>query len=254
MKNFIKICVCVLALAVAMPAMAQKKKGGDKDKKEKKEIVWPGGTKPAATGNASIDKYINTCDTMINKLKYIGESVTFYHVATIRVTNADGTVTEKRAVVDENGTIRSKNLALKQTAELIKTCIKLIKSSVRLPRLMKTYSASLPSLGLMNAFKYGQYTKIGGQLIGRYTIEWVDLLKRLRQQGKEIRAFKKSFSEAGELSDPSMDISNIDGIDFSATPVVEKSNEDFERELAEAAQVDQDNSGDVDDSLFDEEA
>lgn len=253
MKNFIKISVCVLALAVAMPAMAQKKKGGDKDKKEKKEIVWPGGTKPAATGNASIDKYINTCDTMINKLKYIGESVTFYHVATIRVTNADGTVTEKRAVVDENGTIRSKNLALKQTLELIKTCTELTVSSANLALLTATYTTSLPSLGL-SAIKYGKYVKIGGQLTGRCTTEMVDLMKRLRQQGKEIRAFKKSFSEAGELSDPSMDISNIDGIDFSATPVVEKSNEDFERELAEAAQVDQDNSGDVDDSLFDEEA
>ena len=253
MKNFIKISVCILALAVAMPAMAQKKKGGDKDKKEKKEIVWPGGTKPAATGNASIDKYINTCDTMINKLKYIGESVTFYHVATIRVTNADGTVTEKRAVVDENGTIRSKNLALKQTLELIKTCTELTVSSANLALLTATYTTSLPSLGPIG-FKYGKYVKIGGQLTGRCTTEMVDLLKRLRQQGKEIRAFKKSFSEAGELSDPSMDISNIDGIDFSATPVVEKSNEDFERELAEAAQVDQDNSGDVDDSLFDEEA
>src|SRR5574344_3038479 len=163
MKNFIKICVCVLALAVAMPAMAQKKKGGDKDKKEKKEIVWPGGTKPAATGNASIDKYINTCDTMINKLKYIGESVTFYHVATIRVTNADGTVTEKRAVVDENGTIRSKNLALKQTLELIKTCTELTMSSASLALLTATYTTSLPSLGL-NAIKYGKYAKIGGQL------------------------------------------------------------------------------------------
>ena len=253
MTNYIKIIVCALALAVAMPAMAQKKKGGDKEKKEKKEIVWPGGTKPAATGNATIDKYINTCDTMINKLKYIGESVTFYHVATIRVTNADGTVTEKRAVVDQNGTIRSKNLALKQTAELIKTCTELTMSSASLALLTASYTTSLPSLGL-NAIKYGKYVKIGGQLTGRCTTEMVDLLKRLRQQGKEIRAFKKSFSESGELANPSLNMSNIDGIDFSATPVVDKSNEEFERELAEAAKDDQENSGDVDDSLFDEEA
>lgn len=251
MTNIIKIFVCALALAVAMPAVAQKKKGGDKDKKEKKEIVWPNGTKPAATGNATVDKYINTCDTMINKLKYIGESVTFYHVATIRVTNADGTVTEKRAVVDQNGTIRSKNLALKQTMELIKTCTELTMSSASLGLMTATYPPAALSLGV-TGMKYMKYTKIGGQLTGRCTTEMVDLLKRLRQQGKEIRAFKKSFSEAGELADPSMDISNIDGIDFSATPVVEKSNEDFERELAEAAKDDQENSGDVDDSLFDE--
>lgn len=251
MKNYLKIFVCALALAVAMPAVAQKKKGGDKDKKEKKEIVWPGGTKPAATGNATVDKYINTCDTMINKLKYIGESVTFYHVATIRVTNADGTVTEKRAVVDQNGTIRSKNLALKQTMELIKTCTELTMSSANLGLMTATYPPAALSLGV-TGMKYMKYTKIGGQLTGRCTTEMVDLLKRLRQQGKEIRAFKKSFSESGELANPSLNMSNIDGIDFSATPVVEKSNEEFERELAEAAKDDQENSGDVDDSLFDQ--
>lgn len=241
MRNVIKALVIMTALLVAVPSMAAKK--------EKKVVDWKDGKMPELTDIEAIDRYLLTCDTLIQDLKVLEETLVWYTVEKVQVTEKDGSISETYHVVDQNGNLRGKDSALKQTIDVIGTCTLLPLKAANISMMSAAYTAALPQLKL-KALSYAKYSKLGAQLAGKCTTEVVDILKRLRQQGKEIRALKKMTNEKGELKNPNVDLKNVDGVDFSEVESVQKSSEELAAELAKAQKEDA-NVGDIDDSALD---
>ena len=107
MKKIVTLMALAILMATMAPAAAQAA-----DKKEKKAWKWEMPKK--MTGNEDFDLYLRTCDTLNTRVTSYMDSVTFYSVKKIKVTQADGSTIERRCVVDENGHIRGSNEALAQ--------------------------------------------------------------------------------------------------------------------------------------------
>lgn len=254
MRQFIKWSLLAVAMILALPqsSWADKK---EKKKKEKKPYEW---VMPELSGNENIDKYLLACDTMFNEVKSYKESITFYEVKKIQITDANGTVVtdengnpkEVYAVVDENNTIRGAGQALAQYVQMTLAGTNLILSMANIGLLTTSATMSLPSLGL-GALSYGKYIKAGPKLIGMASSEIKGIVKDCRAQARNIKAYKKNFSEKGELLDPQADISNLDGTSLADVPTVQKPQADYEKEILSAGEEDK-NAPAVDDDAFDD--
>lgn len=240
MKKLSMIITCLLALLVSMPTMAQKKN----------QLDWKDGKMPELTEVKEINDYLLTCDTIINNLKSLDENLVWYKVQPVKVTEEDGTVSETYHIVDQNGNFRGKSEALKQTLDVISVCIILPLKAANIGLQTPLYTTSLPKLGL-GAMKYAKYAKFGPQLAARCTTDVVDILSKLRKQGKAIRALKRMTNEKGELTDPNIDISKVEGLEeFTETEAIQKSSSEL-AELLAKEQAEDSNIGDFDESALD---
>ena len=76
-----------------------------------------------------------------------------------------------------------------------------------------------------------------------------ELMKKMNAQKKEIRQYKKDYTESGELADPTVPADVIDS-NYSDNEPVTKTSEEYERELAAAMEANKNikipEDGDVD--------
>lgn len=234
-----KFVVCFMAMFMSMSVLAQKK-----------TIDWKGGKMPELTNVKEINDYLLTCDTIINNLKALDKNLVWYKVQKVQVTENDGTVSETYHIVDQYGNFRGKSEALKQTLDVISVCVILPLKAANIGLQTPLYTTALPQLGL-GAIKYAKYTKLGPQLSARCTTDVVEVLSKLRKQGKAIRALKHMTNEKGELTDPSLDISTVEGMeDFTETEAVQKTSDEL-AELLKQEQAADDNAGDFDEGSLD---
>ena len=235
-KNFVFICLMAM---LVMPVFAQKK-----------QLDWKNGEMPKLTNVKEIDDYLLTCDTIIRNLKAIDENLLWYKVQKVQVTENDGSISETYHIVDQNGNFRGKNEALKQTLDVISVCLLLPLEAANIGLQTPLYTVALPKLGL-SAFKYGKYTKLGPQLAARCTTDVVDILKKLRKQGKAIRALKKLTDENGKLTDPNIDVSSYEGLEeFTEANPMEKTSKELSEILSHEQKADS-SIGDLDDGALD---
>ena len=234
MNYELKTTVIALALCVTMPlsALAQDKKKKEKTTKEKKEWVWEMPEK--LSGNDVVDKYLLTCDSLNTQVRQFADSIVYYKVAKKEVgTDENGLPVYEYQVVDNNNVIRSKSLAFSQYVQIGKAGSQLVLAITKLGTRTASATAALPKLGL-NALSYGKYVKAGPKLISAATSELKGIMSNCADQRKQIRALKKGMTESGALKDPKADPSNIEGVDFTAVPVIEKTPEQYAKEVAEA--------------------
>lgn len=234
-----KIFVCLLAMFMTMPAMAQKK-----------QLDWKDGQMPELTDVKEINDYLLTCDTIINNLKALDENLVWYKVQKVEVTEKDGTVSETYHIIDQNGNFRGKNEALKQTLDVISVCVILPLKAANIGLQTPLYTTALPKLGL-KGLKYAKYSKLGPQLSARCTTDVVEILSKLRKQGKAIRALKHMTDEKGKLIDPSINVSSVEGMeDFTEEQAVQKTSDEL-AELLKQEQAADANAGDFDEGALD---
>lgn len=256
MKQIIKLCFLAVALILALPQSSWAD-GKEKKKKEKKPFEW---VMPKLSGNESMDKYLLACDTMFNNVKTYKENITFYEVKKIQITDDNGEVVvdengnpkEVYAVVDENNTIRGAGKALEQYLQMTLAGTNLILDMANIGLLTTSASVALPGMGL-GAITYAKYIKAGPKLIGMASSEIKGIVKECRAQARNIQAYKKNFSEKGELLDPQADPANLDGTNLADVPTVQKPQNEYMNEIASASEEDK-NAQDVDADAFNEEA
>lgn len=242
MKRISMIFTVLMALFVSMPTMAQ----------EKKKLDWKDGKMPALTNVKDINDYLLTCDTIINHLKAIDENLVWYKVQEVQCENSDGTISKTYHIVNEKDPtdFRGKDAALKQTLDVISVCIILPLEAANIGVQTPLYTMALPQLGL-GAVKYAKYSKLGPQLAARCATDVVQTLAKLRKQGKAIRALKKMTNQKGELTDPNIDISKVEGMeDFVESGTVQKTSDELAAILAKEQAADS-NVGDIDESALD---
>lgn len=255
MKNVFQFVLLVMAIAMVVPTslQAQKKKG----KKEKKEYVWK---MPELTKNKDFDTYLLTCDTLNSRIREYCDSIVFYEVKKIQQTDDEGNLVldengqpkEIYAVVDEENHIRGSKEAIFQYADMILSGTSILLDMTNITLLTASATTALPSLGL-NAFSYAKYLKAGPKLIQYGGQEIKEILQKCRTQAKQIRAYKNSFTESGELLDPQADTSNLDGVNLNDVPTITKPSGELAAELEKARQENA-NAKDTDEDAFDEDA
>lgn len=241
MKKILTISVLLLVSALIMPSMAQ----------NKKKLGWKDGKMPELTKVKEINDYLLTCDTIINNLMVVEEGLTWYKVVPVEVKNEeDGSVSMTYHIKDENGNFRGKNEALKQTLDVIAVCVLLPLRAANIGLQTPLYTTSLPQLGL-SAIKYAKYSKLGPQLAARCTGDVVETLKKLRKQGKAIRALKKMTNESGELTDPNININEVEGLgEFVESEPIQVTDTELAELLAKEQEGDS-NVGDIDEGALD---
>jgi len=212
--------MCAIALGLIMPqtAFCKNDKKEKKEKKEKKPYVWK---MPELTGDETFDDYLKTCDTLYNRVRTYSDGIVFYQVKKGIVTDKNtGEKKEVMGVFDEEGNYRSSGKALQQYAELTLQGTSLIADLALITTSTAAATASLPGLGL-KALSYGKYIKAGPKIVKMGTDEIGEIIKMTRTQAKAIRALRKGYNEEGQLKDPSIDPSNIDGVDLSKVETVD---------------------------------
>lgn len=216
MKQFFLTLLCALALGIVMPQQAfsqdDKKEKKEKKKKEKKPFVWE---MPELTGDETFDSYLKTCDTLYHRIRDYSDGIVFYKVKKGIYTDKNtGEQKEVMGVFDEQGNFRSSGKALEQYAQLALQGTSLLGDLAVITTSTAAATAALPSLGL-KALSYGKYVKAGPKIVQMGTEEIGEIVKMTRTQAKEIRALRKGYNEEGQLKDPSIDPSNIDGVDLT---------------------------------------
>jgi hypothetical protein len=234
MKKLFNIALCALAMLIAMPQQAEAAK-----KKEKKAFEWE---MPELSGNADVDNYLLKCDTLWTKIKSYSTDITFYEMAEITVTNADGTTEKTYQMVDKDGVVRSKNLAFKQNMDIILAYPDIVLKLTDLATAQLAAVTAAPSLGL-GALKYGKYIKAGPKIIEMGGQEMKTIYKRARAQAAQIKALKE-----GKIDDAIEKNTEVQAgqVEAGATSIrqITKTKEDYDKELAAATQVDNANSVD----------
>ena len=224
MSRIVKMMAILMAVCLLAPASAEAKK-----KKEKK-VVWEMPSK--MSGNENLDNFFKAMDKANTHLNSLKDSVTYYSVRPIAITQADGTVKNVRMVVDDQGNIRNADLALAQYYHWGKTAIEVYQELRGLVKQKDNLVAAAKS-DWMLALSYLNYV-LNGVNVATYGMSSLkDLVTNLHDQGKEIRQFKKDYAENGELKDATIDASNID-THYSNNEPITKTPEEYEKELAAA--------------------
>ena len=236
-----KKILSLMALAMIFGALApQALYAGKKDKKQQTDATpkktWKWEMPSKMTGIKDFDHYLLQCDSLNTRLVSYMDSVTFYSVRVINVQQKDGSVVTRRCVVDEEGTIRGTGEALLQYVDMTMTGTEILADMAAITAETAVATASLTEDPLI-AFSHGKYLKAGPKLVaeGGKTIK--ALLKRMNEQKKEIRQYKKDYSESGEAKDPTIDPAKIDS-NYSNNEPITKTSEEVDKELAAAHEKD----------------
>lgn len=254
MTKFTKIVAHVFVLCMCLgivTVQAQKKK---KEKKEKKPFEW---VMPALTENKNFDTYLLTCDTLYREINQYCENIVFYSVKPIDLTDANGNVLVEKGdtvrrymIVDTNNHVRGSSEVLIQLADIILTGSNLLLDMADITTQTALAAAELPNLGL-NALTYGKYVKAGPKIVAMGMNEIKEIIASCKAQARSIKAYKKSFTESGELIDPTADISKLEGLDIADVEPLRKPSEEMLAEV-EALKKANAEAGEVNEDAFDE--
>ena len=202
----------ILCVGFSVNTQAQKKK---KEQKEKKKIEW---VMPELTGNKDFDDYLLFCDTLYNRITQYSDSITFFHLQPVVDRDANGKAiptetgdTIRRYIADADGTLRSTISAAVQLMDLIVTGVNLTADFVSMGAHTTAATAALPSLGL-KTISYAKYLKMGPKIIGMGGAEVKEIVQKYKEQLASIKAYKKSHSKDGVLKNPTMDLSQLNGL------------------------------------------
>lgn len=236
-SRFFSFFMCFLCLGILMPVMSYANTGNDdkKDKKEKKEkkkkekkpYVW---VMPKLTGDQSFDEYLKLCDQTNSQIKKYSEGITFYEVAEIHVTDANGEVDVQYCVVDSLGNIRSSNLALAQNLDIIFAYPSIALDATNLTLSTATATTAIAGNPML-ALTHGKYLKAGPILSGRVLKEMKVIYKKARAQAKQIKALKAGKIDELKALNAEMNAGDIDA-GTTSMRVVNKTSEEYDAQIA----------------------
>lgn len=140
-----------------------------------------------------------------------------------QILNEDGTVRYYYYVVDKNGTVWN--------ASTVQTIYKIRSKAYKQIALKVLMGGGLGSLdkdkvkGLLVGTLSGCLASVG-DVVTIFTLN-----KSLKKFRKQLEVYKKSFTDEGLPIDPSVDLSNVEGIDFTKSEELTKSAAEVKAEL-----------------------
>lgn len=246
MKKFLIVAICALVAVGMMPQQSYAQKKEKKEKKEKKPYEW---VMPELSGNADVDNYLLKCDTLYNRIQNYCNNITFYELAEITVKDSNGNEEKTYQIVDENGNLRSSNLAFLQNLELILAYPAIALDMTSLATAQVAAVAAAPSLGL-GAMKYGKYIKAGPNIIKLGGAEMKKIYKRARAQAKQIKALKAGKIDEAIAMNAEVNAGDVDAGTASMKQIT-MDKADYESQLQ--AIIDQDNANPINSDIPEEE-
>lgn len=177
-------------------------------------------------------------DSVVKPLKwdkipvYTAKKVTLTNEYGTPMLNEDGTPITRVFLVDQFGNKRSFEAVREQHKKIDKAITRII--------LKVGGGAALGALGGLAAKKKGTGAAIGAAVgaAGGLVLSAKDIKeakaqkKSLKEQEKLLAAYQKAFTAEGTPIDASVDLSNVDGIDFTAGESVSQTAESLKAELA----------------------
>ena len=186
-------------------------------------------------------------DSVVKPLKwdkipvYTAKKVTLTNEDGTPMLNEDGTPITRVFLVDQFGNKRSSEAVQEQHKKIDKAITRIL--------LKVGGGAALGALGGLAAGK-GTGAAVGaavgaagGLLLSAKDIKEAKAQKKsLKEQEKLLAAYQKTFTAEGTPIDASVDLSNVDGIDFTAGESVSQTAESLKEELASEAYNSSDDS------------
>lgn len=180
-------------------------------------------------------------DTIVKPLKW--DKIPVYSAKKVVVTNSDGT-----PMLNEDGTPVTRVFLVdqfgnKRSWEAVHEQHKKLNNAIGRILMKVGGGAALGALtGLLVSNGKGKDAAIGAAVgaAGGLALSAKDIKeakahkKSLKQQQKLLEAYQKTFTAEGTPIDASVDLSNVDGFDFTAGESVSESAEELKAELASA--------------------
>ncbi len=198
----------------------------------------------AATTNTESSKE-NTAADSIDVKALLNEKIKFsvmkaYDVDSNgdTIKNEDGTMKMRYYIVDGNGNPCSANKAKEIVNSRTKEVTKIL-ANVGKGALTGVGTSLLGGGNKKDALKGAAAGAAAGLALSSDEIKNIKSLnKELKAYKKTIDAYEKTFSEEGELLDASVDLSDIDGIDFESAETLSKNTLDILKTLENEPEVD----------------
>lgn len=203
--------------------------------------------KKTVSTESSENKNDSLANDSVKPLKW--DKVPIYTAKKITLTNEDGT-----PMLNEDGTPVTRVFLVdqfgnKRSSEAVQEQHKKIDKAITRILLKVGGGAALGALGGLAAGK-GTGAAVGaavgaagGLLLSAKDIKEAKAQKKsLKEQEKLLAAYQKTFTAEGTPIDASVDLSNVDGIDFTAGESVSQTAESLKEELASEAYNSSDDS------------
>lgn len=242
-----KVLLVISCLFVIQGLIAQDKEGGIVDPKDwMKKIVWDS---PKRTKIQTLDTFYDRGDIFHKHIMDIGNELVFYDVRMIANSDTGDTIV---AVVDEEGNIRSRYLAMKQylsSIELFATLIidgkKLVHDGLDIRKNIKQIIKLGNSDDFIRTLSISSSTiKAFKQLKNMYSVVINDAQKGFEMQRDKIRRYIKQADVVTDLSDPSL--RNIPGVVLDGTAVLTKTDQEIMDGIGQSETVDMEMKNDMD--------
>lgn len=228
MRTILKSAVLVLALSLCNGAMAQSfLKKLSKAAEKVSSTVAATETTETPENNDSIDVKALLNEKITFTVKKIYET----NAAGDTLRNEDGTAKIRYHIIDSNGNVCSANKAKEIVNARTKEVTKIL-GNVGKGALTGAATAFLGGGNKKDAMKGAAAGALAGLALSGDEIEQIkNLNKELKEYKKTIEAYEKTFNEEGEMRDASVDLSNVDGIDFENVEAMSKTTEDIMKGL-----------------------
>lgn len=191
---FILISLSTSAIYAGAETSTTTKNMDDKKKKEKEAFDWEKVRPKKLSGDKDMDKYILTCDTMWYRIQSYKDSINFFRLDTVWVTDANDVVYKVIKIQDQNGTPRNFSESLKQGMDITFTGTNILLDVANITLLNTTATLSLASNPLL-AFGYSKCLK-GGLNINKLAFNEVkDIVNATKKQIAQTKSMRKSQME-----------------------------------------------------------
>lgn len=180
LKFLFLIIVCFSVLPVEIYA-----------KKEKKPYQWEMPKK--LSGVKEMDEYLLACDTLWNKIQAYKDSITFFHLDTLkRMVNGQPCYVIK--IVDEEGQERSFSQSIMQGIDIISNGSLIILDATNISLLTTLATLSIGKNPLIG-FSHGKYLKAGPNIVKLAYEEVREIVNATKLQMRQTKAMRTSMQE-----------------------------------------------------------
>ena len=220
MKTFTKAMMLLLTFSLSNNAMAQSfLKKLSKATQEETDTVTSTESSNKTNSNGSIDVKA----LLDEKISFTAMKVYVTDEATgDTVKNEDGTYKISYRIIDAKGNVCSPTKAKEIVDNRTKEVTKILKYFV---------TDHTPALNALKEVYITPFTDLMLSLSTDEIKEIGKLNKELQAYKKTISAYEKTFNEEGEIIDATVDLSDIDGIDFTNIGSMAKTSQDIMKEL-----------------------
>lgn len=172
----------------------EKKKKEKKEKKPKKPFNWEDVRPEKLSGNADMDKYLLSCDTLWTRIQSYRDSISFFQLDTVIAQDAEGNKMLVVKITDEEGNPRNFSKSFAQGADLVFAGTGILLDATNIALQTTNATMALTSNPLL-AFSYGKCLKAGPIITKLAYQEVKEIMDRTKAQMKVTKSMRASKME-----------------------------------------------------------